>query len=364
MTYCTWKSNWRETRQHFIDWWNHKGLLVGHWEIKSDTVRENSRDPGPMDDVTQRWMSAKWRPLKEHHQLATHLFPLDCLPISEMDFGPGTLATFIGSEPAFGQETVWYEPCIKDPDAHGPLLFDLANKWWRQTLAILEEAVCLAGDRYLVGCPDLIENIDILASLRGTEQVLMDMIERPEWVEQKIREINVVFFEAYQRIYEIIRNPDGGSSWIAFKLWGPGKTAKVQCDASAMFSPEMFRRFVRPALEEQCDWLDYSIFHLDGHQCICHLDELLSIESLGAIEWTPDPQVPESGGSPHWYDMYRRILKAGKSVQAIRVRYDEVIPLLDAVGPKGMYILADVKTIEQAENLAARLEPYRKQCRQ
>ncbi|MBI5722796.1 MAG: hypothetical protein HZA50_02475 [Planctomycetes bacterium] len=362
MAYCTWKANWQETQKNLIDWWNRKGLVVGHWEIKGQAVRENTQDPGAMGDMLQRWTSPKWRPRKAHYQLATHLFPLDCLPISEMNFGPGSLATFIGSEPHFDENTVWYEPCITNPEAHGTLTFDPQNKWWLKTQAILEEAVGLAGDRYLVGCPDLIENIDILASLRGAEQMLMDMLERPEWVERKVREINEAFFEAYQRIYEIIRNPDGGSAWAAFKIWGPGKTGKVQCDASAMFSAEMFGRFVRPALEEQCDWLDYSMFHLDGHQCICHLDELLSIESLDAIEWTPDPQVP-TGGSPHWYDMYRRILKAGKSVQAIGVGYDEVIPLLDAVGPKGMYILADVKTTGQAEKLAARLEPYRKQCR-
>jgi len=69
----------------------------------------------------------------------------------------------------------------------------------------------------------------------------------------------------------------------------------------------MFEQFVMPALTEQCDWLDYSMFHLDGHQCIPHLDLILSIDSLNAVEWTPDPQVP-GGGNPRWFDMYRKIL--------------------------------------------------------
>lgn len=24
-----WKVNWAETKQHFIDWWNHEGLVLG-----------------------------------------------------------------------------------------------------------------------------------------------------------------------------------------------------------------------------------------------------------------------------------------------------------------------------------------------
>jgi hypothetical protein len=28
-----WKSNWRQTMQHFIDWWNHEGLLLYIWGV-------------------------------------------------------------------------------------------------------------------------------------------------------------------------------------------------------------------------------------------------------------------------------------------------------------------------------------------
>ena len=37
--------------------------------------------------------------------------------------------------------------------------------------------------------------------------------------------------------------------------------------------------------------------------------------------------------------MYRRILDAGKSVQAVGVKPEEVVPLLDAVGGEGMYVM-------------------------
>ena len=136
------------------------------------------------------------------------------------------------------------------------------------------------------------------------------------------------------------------------------KTAKVQCDASAMFSPDMFGRFVMPALIEQCEWLDFSMFHLDGHQCLCQLDHILSIDALDAVEWTPDPSVP-SGGNSEWYDLYKRILATGKSVQIIDVKHEEIKPLFDAIGGKGVYIFTTIKDEADAEKIANIVEEYR-----
>ena len=77
------------------------------------------------------------------------------------------------------------------------------------------------------------------------------------------------------------------STFGAFGIWAPGKTAKLQCDASAMFSPDMFQRFVVPSLTEQCEWLDYSMYHLDGSQAMCHLDALLGIDAPGCDRVDP-----------------------------------------------------------------------------
>ena len=127
---------------------------------------------------------------------------------------------------------------------------------------------------------------------------------------------------------------------------------------SAMFSPDMFARFMVPSLAEQCEWLDHSVYHLDGTQAACHLDHLLGIEALDAIEWTPQAGI-ETGGSPRWYDLYKRILSAGKSLQVIGVNPGEIIPLLDAIGGKGVYILGNFKTEREIEEIAAKVEAYR-----
>lgn len=37
--------------------------------------------------------------------------------------------------------------------------------------------------------------------------------------------------------------------------------------------------------------------------------------------------------------MYKRILDAGKSVQVVGVAPSEILPLLDAIGGKGIYVM-------------------------
>jgi hypothetical protein len=357
---CAWKPDWETAKRHFIDWWRRDGLILWGSPLPRAVPQEPVADPGKAPDITFYYTQPEWKALWNHHRLAQYTYPGDRLPIAETDVGPGSVALYLGGEARLAEDTVWYLPTIDpaDPEGHPSLRFDPDSRWWRITEATLRECAALACGKYLVGCPDLIENIDIVAALRDPQRLLIDMVDRPEWVLQKVDEVNRAFFEIYDRVYNIIRLEDGSSTFGAFGLWGPGKVAKVQCDTSAMFSPPMFERFVVPALTEQCAWLDYSLFHLDGHQCICHLDLLLDIEPLDAIEWTPDPQVP-TGGNPAWYPMYRKILAAGKSVQAIGVHPEEVIPLLDAVGGKGIFIMTDFTDDAQAEALLKAVEPYR-----
>lgn len=375
---CTWnrlwEGNWESIRERFIAWWRHEGLLL-------DVLAPRSNAPGSIEHqqapffyllsgldtladypdqaaLQHAWLDPVQRARRAERYLAGIYFAGEAFPHYDTHLGPGNLATFLGAEPEFALDTVWYHPCISDPETHPPLRFDPHNPWFLRQKAILEEGVRVSQGRFPVTIPDLVENLDILSALRGPQHLLLDLIERPDFVEERIAEINQVYFQVFEQLYEIVRDPLGGSVFSAFGIWGPGKTAKVQCDAAAMISPRMFRRFAVPALAEQCAWLDYSLFHLDGTQAISHLDALLEIEELDAIEWTPQVSLPQ-GGDPMWYDLYRRILKAGKSVQAIDVHPHEVIPLLEAVGPQGMFVRVSAGSEAEARALVEAVEAYR-----
>lgn len=352
-----WLPDWDRVKGHHVKWWQRDGLVL-YLTAPRDEPIEAVPEPAPPPDLRTRWLDPVYRRQDAEHRLAHTFYAADAFPILLPMIGPGSLGTFLGAEPHFMPTTVWYEACVTDPESYGPIRFEPnGNRWLDAHLALIDEALAHADGRYCVGMPDLIENIDTLAAMRGNEAILLDLVTRPEWVKRSIDQINEAFFASFDLLDDRLRDADGGNGFV-FNIWGPGKTAKVQCDFACMISPAMFEAFVVPALSAQCDWLDYSLFHLDGTNAMQHLDALLAIEGLNAIEWTPQAGRPQ-GGSPVWYDLYRRIRAGGKGVQAVGVKHDEVIPLIEAVGPRGLYIMAAAPDPATAEALAAQVEQYR-----
>ena len=359
LTELTWKEDWASARQHHIEWWRQEGLVL--WVTAPRAVPALDLPPPPAaTSLEERWFSPEWRVRQHEYHLSRCYFGGDAFPSLSCISAAGDLGAYMGCRLELSPETVWCDPCICDPpEDHPPLRFDRQSWAFRQHLAMVKLAARESRGRWLVMPPDLVENIDILSAMRGPQALLFDLVDRPEWVDQKVMEINQAFFEAFAVFADVVRDGFGGNCFC-FSIWGPGRTAKVQCDACAMFGPEMFRRFVVPALTQQCEWLDFALYHLDGEDCLVNLDELLAITPLQAIEWTPRRlAVGDSGGHPRHWDLYRRILAAGKSVQAVGVRYDEVIPLLDACGGRGMCIMTSASTEEKARELAARADTYR-----
>jgi len=348
-----WKKNWEDTKRHFVGWWEHTGIvMILQGGIKKlAPPHEAVPDPGPAVSLEQQYLDPVWISRYWRHRLSKDNFLADHLPLANTDIGVGSLALFLGSEPGLAEDTVWFSPCITDPENHPRLKFDPGNKWWKLQERIIKECVKQSNGNYFTGCPNFVENLDILSALRDPQALMLDMLERPEWVKEKIAEINQVFFEVYDRAYNLIKLEDGSSGYSGLELWGPGKTATLQCDASAMFSPEMFKDLVVPSLREQCKWLDHSMYHLDGTQAVCHLESLLAIPELDAIQWTPQAGQP-GPGDKCWYELYKHILKGGKSIQVNGADKAEVTPLLDAIGTKGVYLFIDnVNTEKDAEVL-------------
>jgi len=359
LTDLLWKDDWATARAHHEAWWRQEGLVL--WvTAPADQPHEALPPPPPPAHLIERWYSPEWRLRAQAHHLSRTYFGGDSFPMVSTHSAAGDLTTYVGCEADLHPTTIWSKPCIVDPPEHHPrIAIDRSAAPYRQHLALLRLAAAESRGRWLTALPDLVENVDVLAAMRGPETLMLDLLDRPQWVERCLEQINDAYFDVFDEFAGLVRDGFGGNSFC-FSIWGPGRTAKVQCDSAAMFSPAMLRRFVLPTLTRQCAWLDYAMFHLDGEDCLCHVDALLEIEPLAAIEWTPRRlSVGDSGGHPRHWDLYRRVLAGGKSVQAVGVRYEEVIPLLDACGGRGLYIQTSAPSETQDRELADRVNAYR-----
>jgi 5-methyltetrahydrofolate--homocysteine methyltransferase len=264
-------------------------------------------------DVEDLYQNAARMDLRYRHFCQTHHFLGESFPNIDADFGPGSMAGYLGSNIVFRDDTVWFEPCVDDWIGRPPISFDPDNPWWKKHYELIRELSRLAGGDYLIGMPDIMENVDVLASLRGVENSLYDIIDEEDEVIRRVGEVGAVYYEYYDRFYEHLKTPEGGSAYTVFQIWGPGRVAKLQCDLSAMLSPDNFRTLVVDSLRTQAQKLDQVLYHLDGAEAIRHLDAVMEIDEIDALQWTSGDWGPD-GTLEDWDVIYDKARAAGKSL--------------------------------------------------
>ena len=342
----TWKPNLEETKRHYIDWWNHKGIILNMWEHFQEGVAPHADIPAPPapKDLNQQWFDPQWRAEYLDWYVAHSSLKADMLPVANTQLGPGSLAAILGGVFEGGEDTIWIHP---NPNYTDDIRFDENHPNWLLHKELLKTCKEKAQGHYYVGMPDLMEGLDVLAALKGTDKVLLDTVMQPEVLEHQMQQINDIYFRVFDELYDIIREGDE-MAFCYFSSWAPGKMSKLQSDISTMISEDDYRRFVQPFIREQCQKIDYTLYHLDGVGAMHHLPALLEIEELNAIQWTPGVGQPQ-GGSSKWYDLYRQILEGGKSIMACWVTLDELRPLLDNVGGDGIHLEMDFHNEQEVE---------------
>ena len=351
----TWKPNLEETKRRYVDWWNHKGIVLNMWEHFQEGVKPHADvpKPAPPKDLNQKWFDPQWRADYLDWYVAHSSLMADMLPVANTQLGPGSLAAILGGVFEGGEDTIWIHP---DPNYSDDIVFNPEHPNWLLHKELLKACKAKAQGHYYVGMPDLMEGLDVLAAIKGTDKVLLDTVMQPEVLEHQMQQINDIYFQVFDELYDIIREGDE-MAFCYFSSWAPGKMSKLQSDISTMISVDDYRRFVQPFIREQCQKIDYTLYHLDGVGAMHHLDALLEIEELNAIQWTPGVGEPQ-GGSPKWYDLYKKILAGGKSIMACWVTLDELKPLLDNIGGEGVHIEMDFHNEREVEQALRIVEEY------
>ena len=370
------KLNWAETKEKFANYWQHKNTgrpLMCVIARRPEVEQFSDGTPvegGYLDQICQgKYYNMPkelyWKDMEDKYQNAerivaryryfcdTHAFLGESFPNLNIDFGPGSTAAYLGSDIGFKEDTVWFKKCLDGWDGVPKLTFNPENKWFKKHLQLAKDCRALAKDDFYVDMPDLMENIDVLASLRGAQDTLFDLLDEPEKVGQRIQEVTDVYYDYYDRFYDVIKDKDGGNAYTVFQIWGPGRTVKLQCDFSAMMAPEDFRKYIQPSLRTQSENVDHVLYHLDGPAAIKHMDALMEIEGIDALQWTSGDAGPD-GTLPDWDVIYDKAIAAGKSiwVKVYSGEFEDWIRNVDRIvkkyGSHSLFLLFPEMSMEQA----------------
>ncbi len=362
------KKNWEETQQKFINWWNHKNtgrpLMI---------VMAKKDDPVPLDpkyaytSLEDKYTNAEKMVAHYRNWAGNIEWMGESFPCMFADFGPGSIAAYLGCEIEWQERTVWFNECIEDVEDFEdmpPFRFDPENKWFKKHIEVVKECTRLANGDFVNTIPDLMENIDVYASMRGAQNTIFDMMDEPETVQERIGQIQDCYFDYYNSFYDIVKMPDDSSSYTMFSIWGPGKVAKLQCDFSAMMSPQQFRDFIQEPLRQQAKQLDHVLYHLDGPDAIRHVDALMEIDEIDALQWTSGDHGPD-GTQEEWFEpIYDKVIRAGKSlwIKVYTGTVDDWIAGVDRIvkryGSDRLYFYFNPMSMADAKKLMAYAEEH------
>src|SRR5690554_3517722 len=176
------RGGWDDTRSQFAAWWARtarKPLL------QAFSPRADVAEPAPWDNwAFLQHKGEAARILREFQAFRdSTYFGGGAFPNLWLNLGPGVLAAYFSGYLEFSteQRTAWFEQ-TRDWEAVEALHFSPENSWWRYTLEMAEALAPQAPGNFVLGATDIGGSMDVLASLRGAQELLLDLMLEPDRV--------------------------------------------------------------------------------------------------------------------------------------------------------------------------------------
>ena len=225
---------------------------------------------------------------------------------------------------------------------------DHQNPWFRKYIEFVRALVAASDGRFPVShAPDL-GPTDLHAVLRGHSQSIIDLCDEPEKSAELLHNMAEIFREYTEESWKCIPQFHGGYFDAQFSLWSPGPIIRMQEDASAVYSPQLFRKLVQPADRALARRFASAFIHLHSTSMFL-LDAILEIEEIRCYEINNDvcgPPIDEM------VPYFQKVQKAKRPL-LIRGSFtpEELRELTDSLDPRGLYLLIMVNNMEEIDTL-------------
>jgi len=305
------------------------------------------------------WHSLKDKWFDEAYQLERFLAQIqgkrflgETFPIYWPNLGPNVFAAGYGCPLEFGEVTSWAHPSLSD---YGQAVtLDWKNEHLLKLDQLTSAALQLSRGKFMVGYTDLHPGLDWLAAMRGTERLCLDLRDHPDQIRLLLKQCTADFIELFRHFDRQLKaHKQLSVTWMGIPSFGCMHIPS--CDFATMISPRLFREFALPALLEETRAMTHNIFHVDGKGVARHLDAILEIPGVQAIQWAQG--VGDDLPIMQWVPLIQRIQAAGKSV-VIDLDKSELEALICAVRPEGLYLCVASESEEEEEAILKRVEKW------
>lgn len=335
--------------EQYEKFWNRETLKRPILNI-SAFLGEPFRAP---ESLEQKWFDEEYILAAALHKHQNTYYVAEAVPFLFTNLGPGCLAGCIGGSFKLNEKTIWYDrdPIIDDWDALPDIKLYPESEMY-QHIERMQKHFFACGDINTT-ITDIGGVVDIIASLRGTENLLYDLYDYPDEVKELTDRVTDMWLEYFNmQVQKVTEAGQPFNNWFnipSSKPWYP-----LQCDFAYMISPKQFEEFILPHLTRQVAAMDRSIYHLDGVGEIPHVDMLLDIEGLTGIQWVA------GGGQPplwdeKWFPLYKKIQDKKKNLVLVgglsAKDLDATERLIKTLDPTGVSLSFQAGKKETADRL-------------
>ena len=352
------KPDWDETKVRYRTWWAHGYFGRCALAVTAPLDHPPVRPPPPeATTVHEQWHDLDAISARIDYGMSRTYYGGEAFPVWYPGYpGIGAIPTILGCKLDLDMHTGWWHPILTEPDGFDVrnLKLDIGNPGYLYAMDVLRRAVRETRGKSIPSIGAFGGGGDTLAALRGTAQLLLDCIERPDTVREAEWYLMEMWCDFFDRCRAVIQAAgDGGSvCWIG--MWSPGRTYAAQNDFSYNISPAMFREIFLPAIERQTRFLDHTIYHVDGVQAFAHVDALCELPRLQTIQILPGAGKPSA---LHYPEVLKKVQAAGKNLQ-MYLAPEEVRPALEQLSARGLFISTGCRTETEARELLQTAEKW------
>jgi hypothetical protein len=315
---------------------------------------EQANQAYPSDNLRDRWFDAEFQVDTFLQSIADQTFHGETFPVFWPNLGPEVYAAFYGAELEYGEVTAWSKPFVLEWADMAKLKLDMSNQYFKKIEELTRCALEKCPGKFMVGYTDLHPGVDCAAAWRDPQQLCVDLYDQPDQVKQLI-ELAIADFElVYNHFDGMLKAVNQlSASWMGIPSFG--KMHIPSCDFSALISEEFFEEFCLPVLQREVKMMTHNIFHVDGPGVARHLEAILSVPEVHALQWVQG--VGDDYPILQWVPLIKE-MQAKKPV-IVDLQQHELEPFIEQMKPEGLFLW--IATENEAEELAIikRLEKWR-----
>lgn len=278
----------------------------------------------------------------------------ETFPVYFPNLGPDVYAAFYGAELEFGEVTSYSIPIVQNWEYTNQLTLDLNSQYFKKIEELTQHALERCEGKFLVGYTDLHPGLDCVAAWRDPLQLCIDLYDNPDQV-KRLAEVAIADFEYIYNHFDAMLKEKGqlSVSWMGIPTFG--RMHIPSCDFSALISREFFIEFGLPILQQETKIMTHNIFHVDGKGVAKHLEAILSVPEIHALQWVQG--VGDDYPILQWLYFIEE-LQAKDIPVIIDLSPEDIDEFMEEMDPKGLFLWVATESEQEEIDILKRIEKW------